>query len=675
MKFFKIVLSVSILFLLSCSHSPKVNSNTENREIASNETPWTTWSKGLGSVSQTAGLLVLRNIREDLLENSLHDPHVSYKGYGSKRCTEHNKKYRSADGTCYDLKNPYVGAAGVAFGRNVPHEFVTKGKARRIMTPDPHLVSEVLHSRDEFKEVPFLNMLAASWIQFMNHDWLSHGKNDEKSRPYLVGGKKIERTRRNNIKDRNYNSKFGKTSLNTVTHWWDGSQLYGSGQATQDRVRSKSRGKLKLADNGLLPKEESLNKGKNKQNFGYEVTGFRENWWVGLSMLHLLFTKEHNAIADMLFDKYVLRKKDKKTGKWIWNEGGRLERMKLSSKRKGDLYFTDKELDEHIFQVARLINAAVMAKIHTVEWTPAILKNKTLRTAMYANWYGLFNPRTIFKNVELLSRTDFSSGANSNHIVSGIVGNGTENSGVPFSITEEFTSVYRLHPLLPEAIHLKKLRGRKEITTVPMAATRNEKAYALMEDNDLKDLFYSFGTQKPGQLVLNNFPAFMQNLDIPGFGKMDLAAVDILRDRERGVPRYNEFRRSIGLKPIKAYRDFFPRGELNPDQAALLAKLKAVYGKNGIEDIDLMVGAFAEGVRPAEFGFGETQFQIFILMASRRLMADRFFTTDYNKEHYTQKGLDWVDREGSLYHVISRHMPRLKPKMRRFKTAFFPWRN
>ena len=25
-------------------------------------------------------------------------------------------------------------------------------------------------------EVPFLNLLAASWIQFMNDDWINHGE-------------------------------------------------------------------------------------------------------------------------------------------------------------------------------------------------------------------------------------------------------------------------------------------------------------------------------------------------------------------------------------------------------------------------------------------------------------------------------------------------------------------
>ena len=42
-----------------------------------------------------------------------------------------------------------------------------------------------------------------------------------------------------------------------------------------------------------------------------------------------------------------------------------------------------------MFDVARLINAAVIAKIHTIEWTPAVLPNPTLNAALNANWYGV----------------------------------------------------------------------------------------------------------------------------------------------------------------------------------------------------------------------------------------------------------------------------------------------
>ena len=46
---------------------------------------------------------------------------------------------------------------------------------------------------------------------------------------------------------------------------------------------------------------------------------------------------------------------------------------------------------------------------------------------------------------------------------------------------------------------------------------------------------------------------------------------------------------------------------------------------------------------PKGFGFSDTAFRIFILMASRRLKSDRFFTDDFRPEVYTQVGYDWVN--------------------------------
>ncbi|KAI5276322.1 hypothetical protein E4T47_00760 [Aureobasidium subglaciale] len=42
---------------------------------------------------------------------------------------------------------------------------------------------------------------------------------------------------------------------------------------------------------------------------------------------------------------------------------------------------------DKIFDKARLVNCALMAKIHTVEWTPAILAHPTMGISMNANWY------------------------------------------------------------------------------------------------------------------------------------------------------------------------------------------------------------------------------------------------------------------------------------------------
>ena len=68
-----------------------------------------------------------------------------------------------------------------------------------------------------------------------------------------------------------------------------------------------------------------------------------------------------------------------------------------------------------------------------------------------------------------------------------------------------------------------------------------------------------------------------------------------------------------------------------------------------VEDVDLTVGLYAE-TPPAGFGFSDTTFRIFILMASRRLKSDRFFTTDFTPQVYTPEGMAWIDGQ--------RHVPR-----------------
>ncbi len=167
--------------------------------------------------------------------------------------------------------------------------------------------------------------------------------------------------------------------------------------------------------------------------------------------------------------------------------------------------------DEELFQRARLVIAALLAKIHTVEWTPAIISHPTTVLALRANWFGVAGER-IARAFGRISGSE---------VISGIPGAETEHYGVPFSLTEEFTSVYRMHPLLPDDLTCGRLP-----TTAPLAqlhasatlagpGTRKEIAatYAL------GDLFYSFGTTHPGAIVLRNYPKFLQEYERPD-GKM-----------------------------------------------------------------------------------------------------------------------------------------------------------
>ncbi|BCZ21200.1 peroxidase family protein [Mycobacterium senriense] len=598
---------------------------------------WTNWY-GRWLVRE---ILTLAYMREQLTANNLRSTYPAGTLVGFQDAGQQPPlgvtHFRTADGSWNNLANPKEGAAGTRFLRNVNLSAVCPETAT-LLEPNPREVSLRLLTRPDGDDgrphmtpVPFLNLLAASWIQFMVHDWVNHGEpqpNDFIKVPLRQGDPARARYgwsemvigRTQPDPTRNGPQEPATTSsINEVTHWWDGSQIYGSDQATQNRLRSHRFGKMKLNDDGTLPLDPTT---------GVEDAGFMRSWWVGLSMLHTLFVREHNAICDVLYEAYP-----------SWD-------------------------DDRLFNVARLINAAVMAKIHSIEWTPAILPNRALDTGLNSNWYGLLT--YILRKGK--ARKTLSEVKIRNAELGGIVGNPINRHHCVFGLSEEFVEVYRLHSLLPETLEVR-LRGQKDIEKkVPLPATRQHGSVELTKKYAISDLFHSFGNQHPGALVLNNFPRFMQELSVPGNPFFDVGTVDIVRARERGVPRYNAFRRQLGLNQIRSFDD------LTDDRSAL-KNLRSVYGDNPdkVEDLDLLVGTLAEGRRPSGFGFGETLFQIFILNASRRLQADRFYTDCYNEDVYTPEGLRWVDQT-DLKTVILRHYPELADTgLANIKNAFEPW--
>ena len=68
---------------------------------------------------------------------------------------------------------PKMGSVGCRFGRNVPLEH-TFPDTPNLLIPNPRVVSRELMTREQFQPATFLNLLAASWIQFMVHDWFVH---------------------------------------------------------------------------------------------------------------------------------------------------------------------------------------------------------------------------------------------------------------------------------------------------------------------------------------------------------------------------------------------------------------------------------------------------------------------------------------------------------------------
>ncbi|HEX9786943.1 MAG TPA: peroxidase family protein, partial [Candidatus Binatia bacterium] len=585
----------------------------------------------------------------------------------------------------------------------------------------------------DYQKANHLNVLAAFWIQFMTHDWFSHleeGRNQAELISMGCSTQPVGNSERSFTRDEITElgcraedridkslvaeeapppsfvvngarrlARAPRTMLNKVTAWWDASQIYGYNESSRRRVKRDPRDPAKLwlepdggasGQPGYLPLLQKSDP-QNPQWAGQEAVAFPDNWNIGLSFFHNVFAREHNLFVEA-FRRHVTAHPEADSG--------------LRNPARPDQRIANQDVTaDELFEIARLVVSAETAKIHTLEWTTQLLYNEPLYLAMNANWSGLLrnHPLASAALETVLRRfAGPASGKNSTEWYSafaagpGIFGlgnhkadvnGGVNHFGSPFNFPEEFINVYRLHPMVPDLIELRDLKHDSNVVESKIAVvnTLRGKATAAMRERGIASWALSLGRQRLGALTLHNHPQFLQNLDMPRLktstGKVDVLALDIVRDRERGIPRYNEFRRQYGLKQLTSFADFIdprlpPTSPERAEQQRTVSLLREIYGQHrcdaakiithaqknddgtpiddclgrphgsmvdNIEDLDALVGWLAEFVRPHGFAISETQFQVFILNASRRLFSDRFLTSGFRPEFYTRFGVQWVN--------------------------------
>ena len=312
-----------------------------------------------------------------------------------------------------------------------------------LLKPDPQIISRKLFTRVqphpdrchdgyglpgsakeaecEYQKAPFFNVLAAFWIQFMTHDWFSH-LDEGHNRPewmavgcatQLLGnieqpstsehvtqlgcrpGDKIdaaliaEGTQPQSFTQggKAYFTRAPKTTANHVTAWWDASQLYGYDERSGKRVKRDPKDPAKLL---LIQVREGSGEGDklgylpifqsgdpiNPEWSGQEATAFPDNWSIGTSFYHNVFAREHNAFVDA-FRNQAARTPDGDSG------------LRNPANPDHGIRYRD-VMPNELFEVARLVVAAEIAKIHTIEWTTQLLYNEPLNRGMNANWSGVF---------------------------------------------------------------------------------------------------------------------------------------------------------------------------------------------------------------------------------------------------------------------------------------------
>ncbi|MCH9702130.1 MAG: peroxidase, partial [Actinomycetia bacterium] len=449
------------------------------------------------------------------------------------KATDEEKRARTPDGTFNDLDVPWMGAKGTGFGRNAPPEKTVVDR-KRLLEPDPRMISRRLMARDEFKPAGIVNTIAAAWIQFENHNWFFHGNGvPEKTIdiPMREGDDFPENPMRirctipmhGEIKD----GCPAPTFQNTESHWWDGSQIYGSGVEKQNQIRTFVDGKIKVADDGRLPTSDIP---------GVDLTGFQENWWVGVGLLHTLFAREHNSVCDALKKAYPSLD------------------------------------DQRLFELGVLVVSALIAKIHTVEWTTCVLRHPALQIGMNANWFGALG-ETFKDKVGRIGDSE---------LLSGIVGSPVDHHSAPFSLTEEFVSVYRLHPLIPDDWNFFSLDSGEHLEHRNFTELQGRYTRDFMDRMQMGDLWYSMGGASAGAICLHNYPNALRQLTRIDGQITDLATLDIVRDRERGLPRYNDFREVLHMPRRKSIDEITPN-------AQWAKEINEIYNGD-VDAVDLQIG-------------------------------------------------------------------------------------
>ncbi|MFZ1342228.1 peroxidase family protein [Thiothrix eikelboomii] len=211
------------------------------------------------------------------------------------------QEYRSADGSGNNLQNPDWGKQNTSLSRLAPKDSSREpGGSTEVNLPSTREVSNAVAAQTESTaNRKGLSDIFWMWGQFLDHDMsLVHANTgvgmgipvpagDPYFDPQGTGTATIPVTRSNSVVDANGIAQ----QTNSITAYLDGSNVYGSDQATADALRSFAGGKLKTSEGNLLPKDA---------NGAFIAGDERSNENPALTSMHTIWMREHNRIADEL---------------------------------------------------------------------------------------------------------------------------------------------------------------------------------------------------------------------------------------------------------------------------------------------------------------------------------------------------------------------------------------
>ena len=405
---------------------------------------------------------------------------------------------RSYDGSNNNQVHTTWGSANSHFNNFLETRFADgisepTGKDR----PNPRSISNKVFGQANF--IPSNRKLtdyAWSFGQFIDHDLTFNNDNhdedisinipmcDNAFDPYCKGQAIIPMRRSKSDPTTGTSVNNPRKNINDLTHFIDGSGVYGSDAIRADWLRSKIDGKLKLSAGGFLPfntidgefgspidPNAPFMLIEGEAPVRHFVAGdIRANEQPSLTSIHTLFVREHNRICDELKLQYP--------------------------------NFSDEEL----YQKARKIVGGIIQAIVYNEWLPAL----GINTGEYLGYDPEVNPSIM----NVFSSAAFRLGHTLvNEQIIRLDENGDSYSYGTISLKEAF-----FNPMI------------------------------VFEEGGVAPIFRGMASQMQQTFDTKVVDALRNFLfGLPGYGGLDLVSININRGRERGLPDYNSIREQFGL--------------------------------------------------------------------------------------------------------------------------------
>jgi hypothetical protein len=501
------------------------------------------------------------------------------------------QNYRTYDGTHNNLTNTDWGAAGtnLLLSGQVGYENLIDEPAGP-NRPNPRVVSNTIFAQDGILSDPLsLSDFCWVWGQFIDHDLGLTPDGDEPMEidvplgddwfdPFNTGQMKIPMAR--NV----FDPTTGTTTLNPrrhpnmITAYIDGSGVYGSDEDHANWLRSFVDGKLKVSEGNLPP----------------------YNTYSGEFDAPVDPNAPHMDNATGIFEKIFV------CGDPRANENPLLLSFHTLFVREHNRICDELVIehpdwtDEQLYQHARKLVGALIQSVVYNEWLPTM----GVHLPDYQGYDDQVNPQLF----NVFTAAAFRLG---HTLLNGTLlrmdNDGNEMPEGNLSLRDAF------------------------FTPVPVV------------EMGIDPFFKGMAVQ-----IQQNFDSKLID-DVrnflfgpPGAGGLDLAAININRGRERGLPDYNSIRANFGLQPYVFFQ------QINPDPDVYIS-LVGLY--QDINDVDPWVGMLAEERMDGGL-FGPTIMKIMEVQFAALRDGDRFY---YKVDPVlTDEEKDWIT-ESTMHDIIMRN--------------------